>query len=446
MAQVNILYLMTPQRVQELKETRERIEEYMGKKIIPIFRYIDSITIDIRFFFAQSDLISLTDILTLKDYQYNAFGVPIPRRIILETLEFNKNQSDSFSVLVKQYPFIQLAFSQWLTIKLYEKHKILNKKENLSYKDFMTEYFSFTYNSKQRNIYEAIEIMRGEEINNMNEEFASPISTLYASSGLTLFDFIYDLIPNAIRTNFLNTKEKLTSYLPLKQDRFEYQDNIFSDIRTLSFKIYGCKDNGYDGSCEMKCVGRDDDGCILYESIPKKLDTSLPKENYILNALSLKDYPIDSKELVVAKAKMNNLGIGYDELWEIMNNTKPEMMSKNELEKLIPEKFYNPTYPGEPFEIPDEKWINYNKALLQNLTKEIHNNYLVNYRIFEEIRVRERKGDEPDIEELTRSDFPRDGLELHEAGYTIYRFNQALTMAFLNAYDTKDSHATYNLK
>lgn len=43
------------------------------------------------------------------------------KNIILEVFEFGEKHKDDFSNLVKQYPFIQLVFSQWLAIKLYKK-------------------------------------------------------------------------------------------------------------------------------------------------------------------------------------------------------------------------------------------------------------------------------------------------------------------------------------
>lgn len=53
-----------------------------------------------------TDLITKQDLLNLRDGDFNAFGVFVPKAIILEVLDFHKNHNDEFSVLVKEYPFI----------------------------------------------------------------------------------------------------------------------------------------------------------------------------------------------------------------------------------------------------------------------------------------------------------------------------------------------------
>ena len=172
----------------------------------------------------NKDLITPQDLLNLQDKDYNAFGIPLPKRIILEVLNFHKNHNDEFSLLVKQYPFAQLIFSQWQTIKLYEKHKELTQNPKLKYKDFMRQYFSFTYNGKNLNIYEAIATMKLQEKNNANDEHYSIISNYVALAdydAITLYDFVYDIIPNSIKREFLRDESTMKSYLPLKSETFE---------------------------------------------------------------------------------------------------------------------------------------------------------------------------------------------------------------------------------
>lgn len=314
-----------------------------------------------------------------------------------------------------------------MTIKLYERYKILQSAD-ISYKDFMTKHFGFIYNGRKCNIYEAIEIMRKEERDNINDKYYSLLEGGYTE--LNLYDFVYDMIPHSIRTHFLNTKENLKSYLPLKQDRFEYKENVFSDTRELSLEIYGCRNP--DRGCDIERNG----------TIPNKLDTSLPKDWYILNALYLKDYPIDVTELVVPQAKLQNLGICYDELWEMINHIKP----KEQFIKAVQGREYISYY--ESFTttwLSEQERVKAIKIAEQERADFLHHNFLVDYRIFEGMRRKEISIEEQESTNKTELDFDLlsfpnvETLELRDAGYVAYRFNQALIMAFLNAYDNGDS-------
>lgn len=71
---------------------------------------------------------------------FNAFGISIPKELILEVFDFHKSHNNEFSALVEKYPFAQLVFSQWLTIKLYERHKERTKNDNLDYDNFLKNF------------------------------------------------------------------------------------------------------------------------------------------------------------------------------------------------------------------------------------------------------------------------------------------------------------------
>lgn len=190
---------------------------YLGKDIY--YFSIGSNTLALK----PKDLINLNDLANLKDNDYSVFGIGLPKRIILEVFEFGTKHNDEFSAFVKKYPFAQLIFSQWLTIKLYERHKELTKNYDLKYKEFLETNFNFVFENKVYNLYEAIDKIKTQELKYKNEKDYSPISTLVAmtdETSITLYDFIYDIIPNSIRKVFLKDEESLKAYLPLKQEEF----------------------------------------------------------------------------------------------------------------------------------------------------------------------------------------------------------------------------------
>lgn len=427
---------MTLDYIRNHSNINDRIEWdnfiYLDKEILSAAS-LESNMIHTRFEFKQKDLLLLKELPFLQDKDYNAFGFPLPKQIILEVLDFHKNHNDEFSMLVKSYPFSQLIFSQWETIKLYERHKELTNNPKLKYKDFMSGHFSFTYNGKNLNIYEAIAKMRLQEKNNVNDKYYSIISNLVALSAygaITLYDFIYDIIPNSIKREFLKDESTMKAYLPLKSESFEYTENNFKDKEELHINIY---------------------------SIDKPFnEKNIKKEWHTINALNLKGYGIDSKELIIPKAKHNKLGIVYDELWELMNNKKPTLLEitqemideEDKINEMLLHEDINDDYTKSALE------IEYNKRLAQNTATLIGNNFAYDRSMFESLRVVLREAQERfdkgelskdemryhyDMSGLARysNEFPRDwyGFELRDDCYYAYRFNQALALAFVGAFD-----------
>lgn len=379
----------------------------------------------------NKDLITPKDLANLQDKDYNAFGIPLPKQIIFEVLDFHKNHNDEFSMLVKSYPFSQLIFSQWETIKLYEKHKELTNNPKLTYKDFMQKHFRFTYNGKNLNIYEAVAKMKLQEKNNASNEsydITSYWNALDGTENLTLYDFIYDIIPNSIKREFLRDESTMKSYLPLKSESFEYTQNNFKDKIQLHTNIYGDKPFN---------------------------EKNIKKQWHTINALNLKGYDIDSKELIIPKAKRNKLGIVYDELWELMNNKKPKLLEitqamideEDKINQMLLHGDIDDDYTKSALE------IEHNKRTAQNTATLIGNNFAYDKAMFESLRVvlreAQRRFDKGELSEdemryhydmsgLARSYFPRDwyGFELRDDCYYAYRFNQALALAFVGAYHT----------
>ena len=427
---------MTLDYIRNHSNINDRIEWdnfiYLDKEILSAAS-LEFNMIHTRFEFKQKDLLLLKELPFLQDKDYNAFGFPLPKQIILEVLDFHKNHNDEFSMLVKSYPFSQLIFSQWQTIKLYERHKELTNNPKLKYKDFMSGHFSFTYNGKNLNIYEAIAKMRLQEKNNVNDKYYSIISNLVALSAygaITLYDFIYDIIPNSIKREFLKDESTMKAYLPLKSESFEYTENNFKDKEELHINIY---------------------------SIDKPFnEKNIKKEWHTINALNLKGYGIDSKELIIPKAKQNKLGIVYDELWELMNNKKPALLEitqemideEDKINEMLLHGDINDDYTKSALE------IEYNKRLAQNTATLIGNNFAYDRSMFESLRVVLREAQERfdkgelskdemryhyDMSGLARysNEFPRDwyGFELRDDCYYAYRFNQALALAFVGVFD-----------
>lgn len=427
---------MTLDYIRNHSNINDRIEWdnfiYLDKEILSAAS-LEFNMIHTRFEFKQKDLLLLKELPFLQDKDYNAFGFPLPKQIILEVLDFHKNHNDEFSMLVKSYPFSQLIFSQWQTIKLYERHKELTNNPKLKYKDFMSGHFSFTYNGKNLNIYEAIAKMRLQEKNNVNDKYYSIISNLVALSAygaITLYDFIYDIIPNSIKREFLKDESTMKAYLPLKSESFEYTENNFKDKEELHINIY---------------------------SIDKPFnEKNIKKEWHTINALNLKGYGIDSKELIIPKAKQNKLGIAYSELWELMNNKKPALLEitqemideEDKINEMLLHGDINDDYTKSALE------IEYNKRLAQNTATLIGNNFAYDRSMFESLRVVLREAQERfdkgelskdemryhyDMSGLARysNEFPRDwyGFELRDDCYYAYRFNQALALAFVGVFD-----------
>ena len=375
----------------------------------------------------QKDLITPQDLLNLQDKDYNAFGIPLPKRIILEVLNFHKNHNDEFSLLVKQYPFSQLIFSQWETIKLYEKHKELTQNPKLTYKDFMREFFRFTYNGKNLNIYEAIAKMKLQEKNNANNESYYGIDDYWTTltsgtENLSLYDFIYDIIPNSIKREFLKDESTTKSYLPLKSESFTCTENNFKDKIELHKNIYGDKPFN---------------------------EKNIKKEWHTINALNLKGYDINPKELIVPKAKHNKLGIVYDEIWESINVNQNDL----ELPKIQkPYENYNDSWEnimerfgewvrdmagqGRPWLGNEKTYIIWEISGLEVKSIFMQNNFYNNQPIFEYLRIFYRNHSELHIDLNILPNWASVIANAHLTLniYIAYRFNQALALAFVGAY------------
>ncbi|MBZ7936307.1 hypothetical protein H2279_06685 [Campylobacter sp. B0100352/1] len=376
----------------------------------------------------------ITNLSTLKDNEYNAFGVELPKNVILEVFEFGEKHKDKFSNLVKQYPFVQLVFSQWLTIKLYEKQKQLTNNPNLDYEEFLKN-FTSTFNHKSYNLLDAIRQLKIENVNYRYDRNFNIIDTATAldldvssADTITLYDIIYDIIPNSIRKVFLKDENLLKTYLPLNQDQFFYKESILE----------------VDGNYEVN-----------------------------LNLLSSKDYKIDP---IIPKAKINKLGIGYDELLELIQNDQtnikyPEFYglkvinktlhveNGNDLKyKVILDKKHQSNYKeivkfsriGNLYDLPIDGWPWSEDNVEEVIAKQkydssvflIQNNFHTKNLVFESCRM--NLGKDKNFLKERMMIFREDNEEAYPWRYDwivrsdaflAYRFNQALALAFLNAYN-----------
>ncbi|MCL9821893.1 hypothetical protein NCR96_09115 [Helicobacter sp. 14348-15] len=446
----------------------EKTFVYLGKKTFYLY-LLDEVG-NGKFHITWVDLVSPQDLLDLQDEDFQAFGVFLPKNIILEVLDFHKNHKDAFSLLVKKYPFAQLVFSQWLTIKLYERHKELTKNPNLEYQKFLQEHFTFTFNHKSYDIFNALSMLETQEVNYRNDEEFNIIDTATAldsnsSNYITLYDFIYDIIPNSIRKVFLKDIETMKAYLPLKQERFFYQEREYQDPEEVFKGLYG-SDKTYN-------------------------ESKVPKEYYQINALTLKDYEIKS---LIPKAKSNKLGIGYDELWEMVSKNEKDLEYPEIWEFKIEEapeldeydtdmegnkfllaryckdvldykfqsswkdiiklqKMYSPyadsyleLYGGEVWDrgtgyvTSEENQKIAAKQYFDSIALIMQNNFHTDYTIFESTRQKMKQNKDIAFDSVTLNSRYGCAVSCFEASalkintFIAYRFNQALALAFLNAY------------
>ncbi|WP_337216076.1 hypothetical protein [Campylobacter sp. 2457A] len=452
-------------------DMKDDIFYYLGKRTFGVFGCLDQFNyLPINFSLIQDKYYSdnltknlITNLNTLKDNDYKAFGVELPKNVILEVFEFGEKHKDKFSNLVKQYPFVQLVFSQWLTIKLYEKQKELTNNPNLDYEEFLKN-FTSTFNHKSYNLLDAIHQLKVENINHKDDEFFNIIDTATALgvwgridhlyiNDITLYDIIYDIIPNSIRKVFLKDEKLLKTYLPLNQDQFYYKEYEYEDPKNTFKYLYG--EN------------------VTYN------EKKVPKKYYQMDALYLKDYNINP---LISKAKINKLGIGYDELLELMQNDQTSLKYPEIDEfKVIDETKHSEEYGWEflykvVLDPKKRHKANYEDMVRLSQTQNeygytprhgetladdkvyaiiikqyynarvflIQNNFHSQNLIFESFRMKLREDEDFKRQIKENTIFTEFGETIGPKAYDwivqsdaflAYRFNQALALAFLNAYD-----------
>lgn len=283
---------------------------------------------------------------------------------------------------------------------------------------------------------------------------------------------MYDMISNSIRKIFLKDEESLKAYLPLKQEEFIYKEVEYNNPKDVFKALYHFYDR----------------------ELPKGYKEKVPKEYYLLNALSLKNYSIDDETLSVPKAKTNKLGIGYDELLELINNDEsslvyPEIYEFDlvdapeldeyetdeegnkyvpvSVEKVVPTTKHRANYEdiieisSEPYAgdagfMPHQYEIHTSEKVDKMIQKQYYeanallfqNNFIASNVLFESLRKKEREleqqakeGDEyakGALEDLISTFYTGPywyGWIITADIYFSNRFNQALALAFLNAYD-----------
>ncbi|TKX33396.1 hypothetical protein, partial [Campylobacter taeniopygiae] len=278
---------------------------------------------------------------------------------------------------------------------------------------------------------------------------------------ITLYDIIYDIIPNSIRKVFLKDEKLLKTYLPLNQGQFYYKEYVYSNPKEVFKYLYG--EN------------------ITYN------EKKVPKKYCQMDALFLEDYGIDpAVNTTIPKAKINKLGIGYDELLELIQNDQtslkypeidefkvidetkypkdgfileneraykvvldPKKRHKANYEDMV--RNFNTSYADNMFfRTQGEVWADDKAdyvAKIQNCEAEtflLQNNFHSKNLVFESFRMKLREDE--DFKERIKENtiFYEEYPLTHPWWYDwvmqidtflAYRFNQALTLAFLNAYN-----------
>lgn len=314
--------------------------------------------------------------------------------------------------------------------------------------------------------------MRIQELNNKSDKIYSLISSFIAVNdykAITLYDFVYDIIPNSIRRVFLKDEDSMKAYLPLKQTRFYYKEREHQNPQDIFRKIYG-EDKSFNAK-------------------------QLKKEWYSFEALSVKDYTM--QEPLIPKAQSVKLGIGYDELWELVSKSQKDLdypkiwefgvvdaaeMQEYEIDEdgervkvgekrkhILDYEFQSSwknvielnanffPYATTYLEMySGEVWIRDTAITTSDKLKQIaanqyfdlkalvwRNNFHTEYAIFGSTRAKVSQGlalDNPSLHHNCKENcFGHSALSIN--AHLAYRFNQALTLAFLNAYGTKVNKA-----
>ncbi|TQR50213.1 hypothetical protein, partial [Campylobacter troglodytis] len=187
-------------------------------------------------------------------------------------------------------------------------------------------------------------------------------------------------------------------------------------------------------------------------------EKNIKKEWHTINALNLKDYELNSKELIIPKAKQDRLGIGYDELWELVSVgeedlklphfDKPYEEYNNSWENIMErfgELLRDMSGLSRPWLDDKESEILWDKLGLEVKSIFMQNNFYNNQPIFEYLRIFFRNHQISDDNPYGESHIDFNLLQnlasiianahLRLNTYLAYRFNQALALAFVNAYD-----------
>ncbi len=281
--------------------------------------------------FTDKDLIDLS----MKDNkQYSAFGITIPNKIIKESINYLNADKSIFSNIVRKYPYIQLILLYWMYNKMYEVDKkkggIIDGEIYNSIYDFQYETIKYTYFVYPFEIYDNIAkrldygkyydlelvskyIQQFERKTIKVRDFSNKYNIISYSADdinavllydkleyFSIYDLVYDSLYAIILSSFfgaaVNGSQKLL--LPINQSDFKYEEYSYKALYKTLRSIYPkAKDTIIKLVC--KYPNLDKENSLIVKSKPSEF----------FNESTFTGSEFDNK--------IFNMGIGYDEAYEI---------------------------------------------------------------------------------------------------------------------------------
>ena len=281
--------------------------------------------------FTDKDLIDLS----MKDNkQYSAFGITIPNKIIKESINYLNADKSIFSNIVRKYPYIQLILLYWMYNKMYEVDKkkggIIDGEIYNSIYDFQYETIKYTYFVYPFEIYDNIAkhldygkyydlklvskyIQQFERKTIKVRDFSNKYNIISYSADdinavllydkleyFSIYDLVYDSLYAIILSSFfgaaVNGSQKLL--LPINQSDFKYEEYSYKALYKTLRGIYPkAKDTIIKLVCKYPIL--DKENSLIVKSKPSEF----------FNESTFTGSEFDNK--------IFNMGIGYDEAYEI---------------------------------------------------------------------------------------------------------------------------------
>ena len=281
--------------------------------------------------FTDKDLIDLS----MKDNkQYSAFGITIPNKIIKESINYLNADKSIFSNIVRKYPYIQLILLYWMYNKMYEVDKkkggIIDGEIYNSIYDFQYETIKYTYFVYPFEIYDNIAkhldygkyydlklvskyIQQFERKTIKVRDFSNKYNIISYSADdinavllydkleyFSIYDLVYDSLYAIILSSFfgaaVNGSQKLL--LPINQSDFKYEEYSYKALYKTLRSIYPkAKDTIIKLVCKYPIL--DKENSLIVKSKPSEF----------FNESTFTGSEFDNK--------IFNMGIGYDEAYEI---------------------------------------------------------------------------------------------------------------------------------
>ena len=266
--------------------------------------------------------------------QYSAFGITIPNKIVKESINYLNADKSIFSNIVRKYPYIQLILLYWMYNKMYEVDKkkggIIDGEIYNSIYDFQYETIKYTYFVYPFEIYDNIAkrldygkyydlelvskyIQQFERKTIKVRDFSNKYNIISYSADdinavllydkleyFSIYDLVYDSLYAIILSSFfgaaVNGSQKLL--LPINQSDFKYEEYSYKALYKTLRSIYPkAKDTIIKLVC--KYPNLDKENSLIVKSKPSEF----------FNESTFTGSEFDNK--------IFNMGIGYDEAYEI---------------------------------------------------------------------------------------------------------------------------------